>query len=841
MKNHNSHEQINNGIRSGIRIVNKMEIVMPMTRGIVGRLCLLVTAFLVVVGSIMSFFTMYDINVSRGTLLFYCVIFYLLFAVILNLPGNLRLTLIPVLGIYGFLLYKNWDKFNIGFRQVFNAVYSQAYRFSGNYYTVSDKDSESAELFVAFMLFLLVCLICISVCDKVGFFLCFVFTYPLIELGLYFGRSPSVIYGAMVFIGWIMLLVLSGCGRFQRGGALGFIRRGRDFSAQPGVRFHTAGMCALIAFVLSVLIFFLTFVLSSAMGYKRPESVNDLRRNIKLAASEFSFDDLGESLDRLGASMGLNDNYKIYSNKLGRMGAVNFKNTTELTMNISDIPDDNIYMKGYTGSLYTGHEWTGFEDSEYSDRSYMFSRFDEDDMHPQTMLADYLRLRYPEDMNIIKANIKSKYKNEKYSYIPYGGIPKGKITYDHDGDMYTEDKKDYDLEFPSMTITEDNIRDILSGTDYSINSYYDDYTDFVYEKYLDLPDTDEMQELYDRYVKDSILSENGKGVVNYKCLEYIKELLDENADYSLTPGATPEKQDFVSYFLNETHKGYCVHFATAGVVLARMAGIPARYAEGYVATKDDMENGVKQPDGSLNVSIRDNRGHAWAEIYYYGLGWIPFEFTPSAAAAFDNTTSDSSVTDTAPTENGGSSSTTTYTHVSKGNVKTSQITSAIQQTHTSANTKVTSTKVSSQAKMSLRSKILLMISLAAAVGLIVLILRHMIRCKRRERIFNGDSSDEKVIEAYLSVYDILEYSDASQENMQYMDYARKVSSEHPEILGENEFIRLTELFLKTQLGDVSIDSRDGEWAVNCYRRVFGRLFKRANPIKKVIIRFIKNL
>ncbi len=82
MKNHNSHEQINNSIRSGIRIVNKMEIVMPMTRGIVGRLCLLVTAFLVVVGSIMSFFTMYDINVSRGTLLFYCVIFYLLFAVI---------------------------------------------------------------------------------------------------------------------------------------------------------------------------------------------------------------------------------------------------------------------------------------------------------------------------------------------------------------------------------------------------------------------------------------------------------------------------------------------------------------------------------------------------------------------------------------------------------------------------------------------------------------------------------------------------------------------------------------------------------------------------------------
>ena len=830
-----------NSINGGIRVVNKMEIVMPLTRGIVGRICLMITALLGVVGALMSFFTMYDIGVSHGTLLFYCIVFYLLFAVILNLPGNFRLAILPVLAIYAFLLYKNWRKFSEGFKIVFNAVYSQAYKYSGDFYTVKDKSIDNAELFAAFMICLFACLICIAVCDKAGFFFGFLFTYPIVEIGLYFGRSPSLIYGFMVFISWVMLLVLSGCGRYQKGGGLGFMRRGRDFTAQPGVRFHTAGMCSLIAFVLSVLIFLMTFLVSSAVGYKRPESVDELRRNIKIAASEFSFDDLGESLERLGASMGLNDDYKLYSNKLGRMGTVDFKNTTELTMDISDIPDDNIYLKGYTGTFYTGHEWTGITDDDIGDHEYMFERFDEDDMHPQLMLADYLRLRYPDDMDIITADIKSKYRNEKYSYIPYGGIPQGKITYDKDGDMWTESKRDYTVQFPKMTITEENIRDILSGADYSINTYFSEYGEFVREQYLSIPDTQEMLDIYDKYVKDSILSENG--VDSYRCLEYIKELLEKETDYSLTPGATPEKEDFVSYFLNESHKGYCVHFATAGVVLARMAGIPARYAEGYIATRSDMENGAKQPDGGYSVSIRDSRGHAWAEIYYDGLGWIPFEFTPSSAAAFD---------DSRHSENGGSStsavavssSRTTQTSLSSDEGGEGTTLTSDDAKNTAAVTgKGTEPQKKHEKKpeMSIKGKLIVMVTIAILAALAYLAVRHILIRKRREKIFGGSDSGAKINEAYTSVYGILGYVGASQGNMQYMDFAKKVCDEHPDILRDDEFVRLTALFLKAQVGDIPPQSDEGAWAADTYMKIYGRLCKNAGPIKKLIIRFIKNL
>ena len=67
-----------------------------------------------------------------------------------------------------------------------------------------------------------------------------------------------------------------------------------------------------------------------------------------------------------------------------------------------------------------------------------------------------------------------------------------------------------------------------------------------------------------------------------------------------------------------------------------MAGIPARYSEGYVLLKDDFNNKNLTDKKTYKIEIKDNRAHAWAEIYIDGLGWIPYEFTPSGAAAFND-------------------------------------------------------------------------------------------------------------------------------------------------------------------------------------------------------------
>ena len=52
-------------------------------------------------------------------------------------------------------------------------------------------------------------------------------------------------------------------------------------------------------------------------------------------------------------------------------------------------------------------------------------------------------------------------------------------------------------------------------------------------------------------------------------------------DYTLEPGKLPRDIDtpekYMDYFLLEKKEGYCVHFATAFVLLARSEGLPASF------------------------------------------------------------------------------------------------------------------------------------------------------------------------------------------------------------------------------------------------------------------------
>lgn len=90
--------------------------------------------------------------------------------------------------------------------------------------------------------------------------------------------------------------------------------------------------------------------------------------------------------------------------------------------------------------------------------------------------------------------------------------------------------------------------------------------------------------------------------------------------YDLTVSAPPkEVEDVADYFLFDLQRGYCDYYATAFVVLARAAGIPARFVTGFT-------NGSwSQPDQAWIVAEAD--AHSWPEVYFPEVGWIPFEPT----------------------------------------------------------------------------------------------------------------------------------------------------------------------------------------------------------------------
>ena len=103
----------------------------------------------------------------------------------------------------------------------------------------------------------------------------------------------------------------------------------------------------------------------------------------------------------------------------------------------------------------------------------------------------------------------------------------------------------------------------------------------------------------------------------YDKAEAILNYLQANMRYTLDTDYPPQGRDFVSYFLLDSREGYCSYYATAMAVMGRIAGLPTRYVEGYMARPG-------------RAAITGEDAHAWAEVYFKGVGWIPFDATGGA-------------------------------------------------------------------------------------------------------------------------------------------------------------------------------------------------------------------
>ncbi|MGY2079410.1 transglutaminase family protein [Modestobacter sp. SYSU DS0657] len=87
--------------------------------------------------------------------------------------------------------------------------------------------------------------------------------------------------------------------------------------------------------------------------------------------------------------------------------------------------------------------------------------------------------------------------------------------------------------------------------------------------------------------------------------------------YSLSTQPGTSGDDLADFL--ERKRGYCEQYAGAMAVLVRAAGVPSRVVLGYT-------RGEKRPDGTRVVTTDD--AHAWVEVYFSGLGWVPFDPTP---------------------------------------------------------------------------------------------------------------------------------------------------------------------------------------------------------------------
>ncbi|HLJ58052.1 MAG TPA: transglutaminase-like domain-containing protein, partial [Chthonomonadaceae bacterium] len=102
-----------------------------------------------------------------------------------------------------------------------------------------------------------------------------------------------------------------------------------------------------------------------------------------------------------------------------------------------------------------------------------------------------------------------------------------------------------------------------------------------------------------------------------KRLRAVERYLLANNKYSLSVDIG--KGDPVSNFLLQHMAAHCEYFASADVILLRLAGVPARYVVGYLGHEED---------GPHVTVVRQRDAHAWAEVWIDGVGWVVSDATP---------------------------------------------------------------------------------------------------------------------------------------------------------------------------------------------------------------------
>lgn len=107
-----------------------------------------------------------------------------------------------------------------------------------------------------------------------------------------------------------------------------------------------------------------------------------------------------------------------------------------------------------------------------------------------------------------------------------------------------------------------------------------------------------------------------------EALDKILQYFNQNPFYySLRPPILGEHP--TDEFLFETKKGFCGHYSSAFAILSRAMGIPARVVTGY-------QGGEYNPRGNYFI-VRQNRAHAWVEVWLKDKGWTRYD--PTAAVA----------------------------------------------------------------------------------------------------------------------------------------------------------------------------------------------------------------
>lgn len=865
------------------------------------------------VSVIMSFLSMFEFNYNRSSVLFAAVIFSIIY-IFLSLVGKKSVWLI-IASVIGFTIfaYKVIDSLALGYKYVYNVIYHKAFITDISYYKFlkPELEEQSTTAFFIMCIWLLAIVIYYFTICHPNPILPIIITFPIIEIGLYNGIELPIFWGILVIAYWLALFAMStiDLGEYS-GGSGGFVRKDNLFFPKRQMRLKVTEACGVFVIICVLTVAVLSSAVINLTGYKRSDEINRKRIDIRDAVTSFSLSNFADSVSSITSAFGFS--FKYDDHKLGNIDHLKYKNTVDLKVNIDKKFDTAIYLKDYTGSVYDDNKWTSLDDSAYN--ADIFKDFKNNNMYPQ-LLPGLINSYCSNDDIISQISIESKLRGDRY-FTPYGVLPSSDLKYDNDLNVHSE-KKNNNYNYKITAVNTDGIGAILGNdiinvyntndiTSISQDNYdsgitdpdnivelckkydllnYDNYftldlsiphcadicnyptillsevlqykyKEFVYDNYLQVPDNNNMNEVRNAYLGlINIASSATSAEAKINALIAMREKISSEVSYSLYPGKTPSNRDFVNYFLLENKKGYCMHYATSGVILARMAGIPARYATGYVVVGDDFNDSTINKDQSYTIELRDNRSHAWTEIYLDDYGWVPFEFT----AGYSNQTIDTTPS-TSTTEPSTETTVTVSSEiVSDISAETNDGDNNTNQNNEKKNDTVTASVVTTTKEangigsnqgdgtyhpslLSSRSaRIIFLLILILLTAIVIFSRRKLILYLRRKHFTEGNSC-QRIEYLYEYIDALLDNIEIHKDKMSYSDFADAVEDRiGGRYFDKGDFKSFIDTSLLAEFGEISPSEEEISKIRKMAERLAQSTYNTSNIIKKIIMKFISVL
>ena len=342
--------------------------------------------------------------------------------------------------------------------------------------------------------------------------------------------------------------------------------------------------------------------------------------------------------------------------------------------------EDKLYLRGDVGYVFEGEKWKSIADLNYSgiqtdigcsmqevldsyapEMQYYLARYslirgyyaESDLIRMQTVKVNYLQ-----DINtLLIAGQPYVFNNfrENSDFSIYGDFvavaDKGKVNSMRSAVMYSSDDFS-DIYQITTRINSHNASEVLSEWDsLYMPLSYEDYTeyiglyrDFVYEYYTDVPEKEIgnisgfLYEVFGGeaegdtmvmpiYSDDRIYNAaNNMNVRASDAADICSYLTSGAYRYSLNIDNNSGGNTFLGNFLYETRAGHCALYATTMCLALRYLGVPARYVTGFTVGGSGSDH-ERTGDG-YSYTLLEKDLHAWVEVYFDDVGWIPYDPTP---------------------------------------------------------------------------------------------------------------------------------------------------------------------------------------------------------------------